>query len=179
MTPIEIIGQAIGLFGVAALFLAYQMKVRKTLLLLQMVGIALLATQYFMINALSGAVLNIVCLIRTLFFYFAEEKIQNDKRKTYVFSIFFAVLVCVFGVISWEGWYSILMLACLAINSFCTGVCNPQNFRKSLLFTCVLALIYNIIVFSIGGMLNETVSMVSAVIGIIRFNKEEKAKTKE
>ena len=81
MTTIEIIGQGIGLLGVAALFLAYQMKVRKTLLLLQMLGIALLATQYFMINALSGAVLNVVCLIRTLFFYFAEEKLQNVRMK--------------------------------------------------------------------------------------------------
>ena len=173
MSTIEIIGQIIGVFGVAVLFLAYQMKVRKRLLLLQMLGVALIATQYFMINALSGAVLNIVCLIRTIFFYFAEDKIKNDKRKIYGFSIFFAVLVCVFGVFSWEEWYSILLLLCLAINSFCVGVCNPQNFRKSLLLTCVLALIYNVIVFSIGGMLNEIVSIVSAIIGIIRFKKEE------
>jgi hypothetical protein len=37
----------------------------------------------------------------------------------------------------------------------------------------VLALIYNVIVFSIGGMLNEIVSTISAIIGIIRFKKEE------
>ncbi len=175
MNAIEIIGQVIGVLGVAVLFLAYQMKVKKTLLLLQMLGIALLSTQYFMINALSGAVLNVVCLIRTLFFYFTEEKIKNEKLKTYVFPLFFAGLVCVFGVLSWEGWYSILMLVCLAVNSFCTGALNPQSFRKSLLFTCVLALIYNIIVFSIGGMLNEVVSMISATIGIVRYRKETRA----
>jgi hypothetical protein len=65
------------------------------------------------------------------------------------------------------------MILCLAINSFCTGVCIPQNFRKSLLLTCVLALIYNVIVFSIAGMLNESISIVSAIIGIIRFKKEK------
>lgn len=172
MTTIEIIGQIIGLFGVAVLFLAYQMKARKMLLLLQMLGVALFATQYFMINALSGAVLNTVCLIRTIFFYFAEDKIKNEKSKIFS-SIFFAVLICIFGAFSWEGWYSILMLLCLAINSFCTGVCSPQNFRKSLLLTCVLALIYNVIVFSIAGMLNESISIVSAIIGIISFKKEK------
>ena len=172
MTTIEIIGQIIGIFGVAVLFLAYQMKARKMLLLLQMLGVALFATQYFMINALSGAVLNTVCLIRTIFFYFAEDKIKNEKGKIFS-SIFFAVLICIFGALSWEGWYSIMMLLCLAINSFCTGVCNPQNFRKSLLLTCVLALIYNVIVFSIVGMLNESISIVSAIIGIIRFKKEK------
>ncbi|MBO4939669.1 MAG: YgjV family protein [Clostridia bacterium] len=178
MPPCEIIGQVIGIFGVVVLFLAYQMKVKKTLLLLQMIGIALLSIQYFLINALSGAVLNVVCFIRTLFFYFTEEKIKNEKLKTYVFPLFFAGLICVFGAFSWEGWYSILMLVCLAINSFCTGACNPQNFRKSLLFTCTLALAYNVIVFSIGGMLNEIVSMISAAIGIARYKKERMVNSK-
>ncbi len=176
MTTIEIIGQIIGILGVVALFSAYQMKNRKSLLLLQMLGVALISTQYFMINALSGAVLNAVCLVRTIFFYFTEGKITNKTLRKYVFPLFFAILVCVFAVFSWEGWYTWLMLVCLAVNSFCTGACSPQSFRYSLLFTCALALIYNVIVFSIGGMLNEIVSMVSAVIGIIRYNKKIKAK---
>lgn len=48
MTTIEIIiGQILGVFGVVVLFLAYQMKDKKTLLLLQTLGIALFTTQYF------------------------------------------------------------------------------------------------------------------------------------
>ena len=46
-----------------------------------MIGVALISTQYFMINALSGAVLNLVCLIRTIFFYFAEDKIKMKSVK--------------------------------------------------------------------------------------------------
>ena len=171
---IEIIGQIIGIFGVIALFSAYQMKDRKTLLLFQMLGIALIATQYFMINALSGAVLNVVCLVRTLFFYLFEGKIKNKVFEKYIFPLLFAFLVCVFAVVSWEGWYTWLMLVCLAVNSFCTGACSPQNFRKSLLFTCTLAFIYNVIVISIGGMINEVVSIISAIVGIIRYKKQQK-----
>ncbi len=171
---IEIIGQIIGIFGVIALFSAYQMKERKTLLLFQMLGIALISAQYFMINALSGAVLNLVCLVRTIFFYFTEGKIKKEVLKKYVFPLFFAVLVCVFAVFSWEGWYTWLMLVCLAVNSFCTGACSPQSFRFSLLFTCALAFAYNVIVFSIGGMINEVVSIISAIVGIIRYKKQLK-----
>ncbi len=174
---IEIIGQIIGVLGVITLFFAYQMKDRKRLLLLQTLGIALFSTQYFMINALSGAVLNVVCLVRTLFFYFVEGKIKNRVIEKYVLPLFFALLVCVFAVFSWEGWYTSLMLVCLAVNSFCTGACSPQNFRISLLFTCLLAFIYNVIVFSIGGMINEVVSIVSAIIGIIIYKKNLKSKT--
>ena len=176
MTTIEIIGQVIGVFGVAVLFLAYQMKDKKTLLLLQTLGIALFTTQYFMINALSGAVLNAVCLIRTIFFYLVEGKVKNEILKNYGFPLLFTVLVCVFGVFSWESWHSLLVLLSLAINSFCTGACSPQNFRKSLLLTCSLAFVYNAIVFSIGGMINEILSMISATIGIIRYKKQNKIK---
>ena len=174
MTTIEIIGQILGVLGVVVLFLAYQMKDKKTLLLLQTLGIALFTTQYFMINALSGAVLNAVCLIRTIFFYLVEGKVKNEKLKNYGLPFLFTVLVCVFGVFSWESWHSILVLLSLAIISFCTGACSPQNFRKSLLLTCSLALIYNVIVFSIGGMINEVTSMISALVGIIRHKKQQK-----
>ena len=82
MTTIEIIGQILGVLGVVVLFLAYQMKDKKTLLLLQTLGIALFTTQYFMINALSGAVLNAVCLIRTIFFYLVEGKVTPEWKRT-------------------------------------------------------------------------------------------------
>ena len=175
MDDIEIIGQVIGVFAVIVLFTAYQMKSRKSLLLVQAFGIALISTQYFMIGATSGAVLNVVCLVRTLFFLFTEGKINNNLFKKYIFPIFFAVMVCVFSIFSWEGWYSSFMLVALAVNSFCTGVCNPQDFRKSLIFTCILAFIYNVIVFSIGGMMNELLSIVSAIIGIVRYEKQLKS----
>ncbi|MBQ3591957.1 MAG: YgjV family protein, partial [Clostridia bacterium] len=48
---------------------------------------------------------------------------------------------------------------------------SPQLLRISILFTCSLILVYNIFVFSIGGILNESVSIVSAAIGIVRFTK--------
>lgn len=171
---IETIGQIVGIFGVVALFSAYQMKNRKSLLLLQMLGIAFISAQYFMINAISGAVLNLVCLVRTIFFYFVEGKIKNRTLEKYVFPLFFAFLVCIFAVFSWEGWYTWLMLVCLAVNSFCTGACSPQSFRYSLLFTCALAFAYNVIVFSIGGMINEVLSVISAIVGIIRYKKQLK-----
>ncbi len=79
MTTIEII-QVIGVFGFLVLFLAYQIKDKKTLLLLQTLWIAPFTTQYFIINAISGAVFNAVCLIRTIFFYVAYGKVK--KRET-------------------------------------------------------------------------------------------------
>ncbi len=176
---LEMIGQIVGLIGVAVLFMAYQMKDRKTLLLVQGAGIALISAQYFMIGATTGAILNVVCFTRTMFFYFTEGKIENRLLTKYLFPLLFSVLICVFAIFSWEDWYSSFLLVCLAINSFCVGACNPQNLRKSLLITCPLAFIYNIFVFSIGGMINEVISTISALVGIIRYRKAHRNKTDE
>ena len=46
---------------------------------------------------------------------------------------------------------------------------KPQILRYSLLVTCVMVLIYNVNVFTIGGILNEIVSFVSAAVGIIIY----------
>jgi hypothetical protein len=39
-----------------------------------------------------------------------------------------------------------------------------------------MVLIYNIFVFSIGGITNEAVAIVSSIVGIIRFRKSKKAR---
>lgn len=74
-------------------------------------------------------------------------------------------------VLSWESWYSIFVLLLLVINSFCKGACSLQNFRKSLLLTCSLAFVYNAIVFSIGGMINEVVSIHLSDAGMEEITK--------
>ena len=39
-----------------------------------------------------------------------------------------------------------------------------------------MVLIYNVFVFSIGGITNEAVAIVSSIVGIIRFRKTKKAR---
>ena len=54
------------------------------------------------------------------------------------------------------------------VNIFRTNLC----IRKSILVTCPLALIYNILVASVGGTVLESVNIVSAAIGIYRYRKQ-------
>ena len=58
----------------------------------------------------------------------------------------------------------------------CMGIFNSQNLKKSIILTCSLLIIYNIFVNSYSGIINESISIVSAVIGIIRYVKAKKGK---
>ena len=87
----------------------------------------------------------------------------------------FAVVMAVLGIFSWQGWYSILIVAALAANTVFLSLGDPQMLRKSILGTSTAIFIYNIFVFSIGGMANELVAIVSSIIGILRFRKGKNA----
>ena len=77
----------------------------------------------------------------------------------------------VIGIITWQAWYSIFVLVGIAINTYCVGLCNSQNLRKSILVTSPLVLIYNIFTMALSGIVFEVVGIVSATIGIIRHRK--------
>ena len=89
--------------------------------------------------------------------------------------ILLALVMAVVSLFSWDGYHSLLIILGLMINTVCMGIFDPQNLRKSVLITCPLVLAYNIFEASYSGMVSETVSLISAAIGIIRYHRSRSA----
>jgi hypothetical protein len=105
--------------------------------------------------------------VRNVVFYFLDT-----KSKLYYPAVTILTLMMVgVGALSWQGWISLLVITALAVNTVCISIGNPQLLRKSILVTSTMMIVYNAFVFSIGGMTNEGISIVSSVIGIIRYKK--------
>ena len=164
----EIIGHAFGVVAIGMFFLSYQMFDKKKLLLVQTLATATLCLQYILIGAYSGFALNIVCIIRNVLYY------RRDKKGVsgILLPIILALTMAIVSLFSWDGYHSLFIILGLMINTVCMGVCNSQNLRKSILITCPLILIYNLFELSYSGAISETISLISAVIGIIRYNKK-------
>ena len=158
-----ILGQVFGIFATVICLISYQMNTKKSLLIIQTVGTACTCLSYFFLGATSGFVLNIVCIIRNIVFYFIKE------RKAFYSSLGFTIIVGVLGVFSWQGYISLLIIIPLAVNTICLSLGKPQLLRYSILFTSTAIMIYNVFVFSIGGTINEALTVISAFIGILRF----------
>ena len=169
MTPTAIIGQILGVFAPILTALSYQANTKRRLLIIQSFATLCTCISFLLLGASSGFALNVVCLLRNVAFYF-----QNEKSKfNYVCASFFALLMIPLGILSWQGWISLLMIVALSINTVYMSFGRPQLLRKSILFTSTLVLIYSCFVFSIGSILNESLAIISSVIGIIRFRKEQ------
>ena len=165
-----IIGQILGIIATIITFISYQANTKRSLLIIQSIATICTCLSYFFLGASSGFAWNIVCLARNVAFYF-----QNERSKfNYVSATLFSIAMVVLGALSWQGWVSLLIIIALAANTMFMSVGKPQLLRKSVLVTSSMVLLYNVFVFSIGGITNEGVSIVSSAVGTIRYRKNKK-----
>ncbi len=164
-----IFGQVFGIAATALTFLSYQANTKKWLLIIQSLGTLCTAISYLFLGATSGLILNIVCILRNIAFFFQKE----GSPFHFISACGFAVAMIVLGALFWQGWFSLLLIIALAANTFFLSFGKPQLLRKSILCTSTMVLIYNAFVFSLGGIVNEALAVISSFVGIIRYAKEQ------
>lgn len=168
-TLIYIIGQIFGIIAVILGFVTYQVRTQKKLLFVQILTTLVFVIHYLLIGAVSGMALNMVAMVRNIVYSRRDLKIFSGKG----WPAIFAVIMGIMGLLSWQGWYSVFVVLGLVINSLCMAFKDPQKIRKSILVTSPLVLIYDAFALSVGGMIYESVAIVSALVGILRFRKEK------
>ncbi len=158
----EILGQILSFVSFGIAFAVYQIKSKKRLLCVQTILVIVTSIHYFCLEAYPGMVMNLFCILRNVIYY------RKDIFKWKFTPIIVSLLMMLVGIFAATDMWSILVIAGLTINTYCLSFENTQHFRISILITSPLVLIYNIIVFSLGGILMEAISIISATIGIVR-----------
>ncbi len=169
MTVMEFIGQIFGLIAVVISFVAYQMPTQKKILFMNMLVTVAILLNYAFLGATTGVILNVVCFIRNIIFMNRDKKIFSYKFYPYLLMVIIGGL----SFLTSEGAHSILITIGLIINTFALSLTNPQATRYCMAISCSFIFAYNIFVFSIGGMINEAVAIISSILGIIRYRKNQ------
>lgn len=172
MTTNQIIGQILAIIAPIITFISYQVNSKHKLLILQTAATLSTCLSYMFLGASSGFALNIVCIIRNIAFFFQDSK----SKMNMISAIILAAVMGVLGGLSWEGPISLFVIIALAANTIFMSFGNAQLLRQSVICTSSMILIYNIYVFSVGGMINESVAIVASIIGIISFLKKKEQK---
>jgi len=116
--------------------------------------------------------MNFVGFVRNLVFYYAGKNGKVSRVLALLFALVMGAMGITASLIAKEGWYFVLSVVGLMINSYSMSFSNPNNIRKSILITSPMVLIYDGFVLSFGGMVYEAVVIISSVIGIVRFKKK-------
>lgn len=173
----EVFVQLIGVIGIIAGLSAFQCNKHSHALMLKMTEEGAFGIQYFLLGGYTGAVLNLVGIFRNLIFTCLGTR---DKQKELKYArIILGALFAVLGLLSWEGYISILIIFAKVLSTFAYGTTNMKKMRMMISVTCVCWICYNFYVGSIAGMVSDSCNLASVIIGMIRYDilkKEEKVK---
>lgn len=163
------IAQTLGWIAALLTFVSYQCKEHKKLIIIQTISTLSICISYLLLNAWSGMLLNVICIIRNLIIYRKDIKLYSYSFWAYVL----AAIMGIMGVLSWQGPMSLLIIVALVVNTLFLYFPNVQHLRKSILITSSLIAIYNIYYTVWGGVLNEIIAISSAAIGLYRYRNKD------
>lgn len=168
----SILVQVIGIIAMLFSVFSFQMNKHKHIMIMQILATAFFGVQYFMLGAFTGAAMDAVGCIRSFVFYHKDKKWAQSPIWIGVFIAAFIL----FGIFTWQGPKSLLMILAMILNTFSFSFTKPKLVRSTILVSSPLLLIYNILTGSIGGVINEAFVEISSIVGIIRYDIKKKNK---
>ena len=157
--------QSIGILGTGLFFLSYQFKSNKTLFQIQFISYVCYTIHLLMLGAITGGISYALNTVRS--FCLSGENTFLKGKKMCTLLCIFQIMVLIF---TWNGWWSILPVMANIAATIGGYTYNAGKIRAVGMFiNSPLWVIYNIIVGSWAGILDEVVTEVSIIISIYRY----------
>lgn len=162
----EIVIQAIGFLGLLFFIISYQIRSNKVLFLCQLMGCVVFCIQMLLLGAYTGAVSLLVNILRNILLL----KINDWKwvKSRWTLTAVIALLTAVTAY-TWNGALSLLPFASVAVTSIGYWTDNAQKIRLSQLIGSPCTLLYDIFVKTWGGVISESMTIISIIVSIVRF----------
>ena len=160
--------QGIGFWGTILFFLSYQCRNNKTLFQVQFVSYLCYTIHLLLLGAITGGISYILNTVRS--FCLGSK---NDFLKGRLVCCILCILQVTTLVFTWNGWWSILPVVANIAATIGGYTYNARKIRiVGMLINSPLWIVYDIVVGSWAGILDEIVSEVSMIISIIRYGFE-------
>lgn len=157
--------QVIGLIGTALFFLSYQCKSNKNLFRVQFLSYLCYTMHLLLLGAVTGGISYILNTVRS---FCLGSKLEFAHRKTV------CVILCTLQIlalaVTWSGWISLLPVAANIASTIGGYTHNARKIRVAGMFiNSPLWIIYDILVGSWAGILDEVISECSMILSIVRY----------
>lgn len=162
----KLLSQIIGFMGTAFIVFGMQQKKYDRIVFCKIANSFLSSVHYLLLGGYTGMCINLAsCFSNGVYWY------RNKKGKSNtVFQIIFAIAFVALGLLSWHSPFSIFVIIAKLISSIALGIDNPRVIRILNLISFPCWLVYNIHMGSVVGMISDSLSIASVVIGIIRLD---------
>lgn len=187
----EILAQVFGIFGMICFILSFQFKKDNHVILFQLLGSLSYTLQYACFSIINGFLymglfMNAIGIFRG-FVYYKRDFFHADS-KWWIYGLFasyflcYALLFIVFNTPVTP--YNLILEFLPILGMIITQLSYRRKSAKAIriygLFSCIPWGLYHGFHLSIGGIIGESINLLSTVIGILRHdikNKEKSIKT--
>lgn len=161
-----ILVQGLGFLGTACTVLAFQHKGYRKLVGLRGATELFFGVQYLLLGAYSGALVDFLGCLRNGVFLACDRKGKSLRP----WRIGFCVVFVAVALLTWAGPKSLLSAVAKVASTTAYGSSNPRLIRLITLCSSSCWLVYNALVFSLGGVVGEIITLASVLVGILRFD---------
>ena len=155
----------LGLGAMVSLFLIYQQKERKNILLCKLSADIFWILHYFTLGATAGMIPNFVGIFRELIFVNRKGK---KWASTPLWVVLFISVNFTLGILSYEEWYDIVPIIASAFVTISLWIDNPRLMKLISAPVSIAFFVYDLFVLSYVGMINESIAVMSIIIYFIR-----------
>lgn len=162
--------QSLAIIAVIFFIISFQAKSRKNILILQIISITIWTIHFYLLSALTGAVLLVINGIITVLFLFKGKSRKLESPLILYLSL---LIFLIATIITWQNFYSLFPL--LAVSSIIIAKWqNKTNMIRMLSFPAsILWIIYDSFVGAYGSIIAELLIIISILVSL-SLNKKNK-----
>lgn len=172
-----ILSQVFIIISYIFLVFTYQTKNRKSILIYNFISLIATGLSYIFLSAYSGLAMVGVAIIRNIIFLIDEKrngKSEKNTTKDYIILAILYLISIIFAIFTYNGILSMMSVVATMLYTFSVWQKNTKVYKLLGMPIEAIWIIYNIYIFSIFGIILESILAISTVIGCIREFKEKK-----
>ena len=179
LTLYMLAAQAVGVLGLAMNFLSYQQNTNRRIVGFQIFGALFWTGHFIMLGAVidgayTGAVMNIIGLLRNCVFFLRRGDNKPNWASHVAWLYIFCALYVVTGILTYDSLVSLLPIAAMIFGTVALFVMNPKMTRRLALACSVGWFSYDVLVFSVAGLVSEIFTLSSIIIAMVKFDFRKK-----
>ena len=172
-TVAYIISQILTLILYSFLGISYLQKNRNKVLILNIIVDILHIAAMCLLKGYSGAAMGLVSLYRDIFLLIYSRK-KNSKNRDIFILITSVILIIIFSFVTYNGIFSMLSIVATLITTFAIWQKNVKYYKFFGIISSLLWILYNVFVFSVVGIVLESIIFIFSIIGYIKEIKTKK-----
>lgn len=168
-----IIAQIFGFGAMATAITMYQFKKHKTIMVLTALCSTLWCLHFASLGLITPIFMNLINVVRGIIYSNRSKAWGNKKIIPFLFSAAAVILTA----LTWKNAWGILPCVASIFSTFANWQTDTKKLKLLTIPVCVGWFIYNTVNGSWAGMANETFTLISIIIALIRYSKNAENKT--